>query len=62
MTERDYFGFFLWGMAFMIAVGGIIGSMWPSLIRFVDGKVLKQPQPEPGGEKHWPAHKHDAGL
>ncbi|MGQ0549862.1 MAG: hypothetical protein ACT4PY_09390 [Armatimonadota bacterium] len=51
MSERDYLGFFLWGMAFMIAVGGMIGSMWPSLVRFVDGKMLKKPE-EPGGEKH----------
>lgn len=52
MTERDYLGFFLWSMAFMIAVGGMIGSMWPSLVRLVDGKMLKQPPKQPGGEKH----------
>lgn len=42
MSERDYLGFFLWGMAFMIAVGGMIGSMWPSLVRFVDQRMLKE--------------------
>ncbi len=52
MTERDYFDFFLWGMAFMIAVGGMIKSMWPSLVRFVDGRTLTQRPQEPGGEKH----------
>jgi hypothetical protein len=52
VTERDYFDFFLWGMAFMIAVGGMIKSMWPSLMRFVDGKMLKQPPEPPASEKH----------
>lgn len=44
MSERDYLGFFLWGMAFMIAVGGMIASMWPSLIRYVDQRMLKEPR------------------
>ncbi len=49
MTERDYVGFVLWAMAFMIAVGGMIPQMWPSLVRFVDRSFLslpRRPQPE----------------
>lgn len=48
MTERDYVGFFLWFLAFMVAVGGMIPSMWPGLVRFVNRRVLKEDE-QPGG-------------
>ena len=49
MTERDYVGFFLWAMAFMIAVGGMIPQMWPSLMRFVDRTFLNPPRRQHDG-------------
>ncbi len=52
MTERDYLGFFLWSMAFMIAVGGMIASMWPSLVRFVDRTLLKTSRKDESSESH----------
>ncbi len=48
MSERDYLGFVLWALAFMITVGGLIHDLWPSLIQFVDRRFLKQP----GGDQH----------
>lgn len=56
MSERDYLGFFLWGMAFMIAVGGMIASMWPSLMRFVDQRTLHEPRKDPRQEPHGGPH------
>lgn len=56
MTERDYFGFFLWGMAFMIAVGGMIKSMWPSLVRFVDQRMPEESRQESGEEQPHAGH------
>jgi len=44
MSERDYVGFFLWAMAFMIAVGAMILQMWPSLVGFVDRTFLNPPR------------------
>jgi len=44
MSERDYVGFFVWAMAFMIAVGGMILQMWPSLVGFVDRTFLNPPR------------------
>ena len=44
MSERDYVGFFLWAMAFMIAVGGMVLQMWPSLVGFVDRTFLTPPR------------------
>lgn len=49
MSERDYVGFFLWVMAFMIAAGGMITQMWPSLVRFVDRRFINPP-PRTGDE------------
>jgi hypothetical protein len=43
MSERDYLGFVIWALAFMITVGGLIQDLWPSLIQFVDRMFLKQP-------------------
>jgi hypothetical protein len=52
MTERDYAGFFLWAMAFMIAAGGMILQMWPGLVRFVDRRFIAPPgRPD--------EHRHD---
>lgn len=49
MSERDYVGFFLWAMAFMIAVGGMILQMWPSLVGFVDRTFLSPPRRHDSG-------------
>jgi len=46
MSERDYVGVFVWTLAFMITVGGLIRDLWPSLIHFVDRAFLKQPDTE----------------
>ncbi len=46
MSERDYVGVFVWALAFMITAGGLIRDLWPSLIRFVDRAILKQPDTE----------------
>jgi hypothetical protein len=42
MTERDYLGFTLWFLAFMIAVGGMLPVVWPGLIRRVDRMAARQ--------------------
>jgi len=42
MSERDYLAFFVWFLAFMVAVGGMIPSLWPSLVRFVNRQILKE--------------------
>ncbi|MBI3998588.1 MAG: hypothetical protein HY355_06100 [Armatimonadetes bacterium] len=42
MSERDYLGFVLWALAFMIAVGGMLPDVWPGLIRFVDRTFLQE--------------------
>ncbi|MDR7483482.1 MAG: hypothetical protein QN183_02890 [Armatimonadota bacterium] len=42
MTERDYVGFTLWFLAFMIAVGGMLPAVWPGLIRWVDRATARQ--------------------
>lgn len=42
MTERDYVGFTLWFLAFMIAVGGMLPVVWPGLIRWVDRTTTRQ--------------------
>ena len=52
MTERDYLGFVLWALAFMIVVGGMSPSMWPSLVRFVDRGFLKKPRNGGHGGSH----------
>lgn len=44
MSERDYVGFFLWALAFMIAVGGMIPSVWPGLIQYGDRTLFKEPR------------------
>jgi len=49
MSERDYVGFFLWAMAFMIAIGGMIPQMWPSLVGFVDRTFLNPPRRRDSG-------------
>lgn len=49
MSERDYVGFFLWAMAFMIAVGAMILQMWPSLVGFVDRTFLNPPRRHDSG-------------
>lgn len=53
MSERDYVGFFLWAIAFMIAVGAMILQMWPSLVGFVDRTFLNPPRrrQDDGGTK-----------
>jgi len=53
MSERDYVGFFLWAMAFMIAIGGMIPQMWPSLVGFVDRTFLNPPRRRLA-RKAWP--------
>lgn len=53
MSERDYLGFVIWALAFMISVGGLIKDLWPSLIQFVDRSFLSQStvqRPEDGGQ------------
>ncbi len=48
MSERDYLGFLIWALAFMVTVGGLIHDLWPSLINFVDRTFLQPP----GGGGH----------
>lgn len=51
MTERDYLTFFLWFLAFMVAVGAMIPALWPGLVRFVHDRILGDGE-SPGGSGH----------
>jgi hypothetical protein len=56
MTERDYLLFFLWALAFMIAIGGMIQQMWPGLIQFVERRFLQARRPDDADTSHPAAH------
>jgi hypothetical protein len=47
MTERDYVGFALWALAFMVATGGLIRDLIPSWMRVVDHALPGAREPQP---------------